>query len=65
MDKGIFNVTSAIALNRYLGNKPDFSHNIIDFLGSAEAFFELSPNERKELVRPFSELGPLGDDRVL
>lgn len=65
MDKGIFNVTSAIALNRYLGNKPDFSHNIIDFLGSAEAFFELSPKERKELVRPFSELGPLGDDRVL
>ena len=65
MDKGIFSVISAIALNRYLGNKPDFSHNIIDSLGSAEAFFELAPKERKELVRPFSELGPLGDERVL
>ncbi len=47
-------LVSAIALNAIFGNEPKFSHNLIDALGSAEAVFALSGQERLELFGPYN-----------
>ena len=54
MDKDSAPVVSAIALNTIFGNEPKFSHNLIDALGSAEAVFALSEQQRLELFGPYN-----------
>ena len=54
MDKDSAPVVSAIALNAIFGNEPKFSHNLIDALGSAEAVFALSEQQRLELFGPYN-----------
>ncbi len=53
MDNDSASLVSAIALNAIFGNEPKFSHNLIDALGSAEAVFALSAQERLELFGPY------------
>lgn len=45
---------SALALNSIFGFEPKFSHNLIDSLGSAEAVFLISDQERLELFGPYT-----------
>lgn len=47
-------LVSAIALNAIFGNEPKFSHRLITALGSAEAVFALSAQERLELFGPYN-----------
>jgi len=54
MDDKISSRVSAIALNAIFGNEPKFSHHLIDALGSAEAVFALSEQERLELFGPYN-----------
>ena len=46
---------SALALNAIFGFEPKFSHNLIDSLGSAEAVFLISDQERLELFGPYTK----------
>ncbi len=48
-------VAGAIALNAIFGNSPKFSHHLIDTLGSAEAVFALSAQERLRLFGPYND----------
>ena len=62
MDKHISPLVSALALNTLFGDEPKFSHHLIDALGSAEAVFALSAQERLELFGPHNpraaQIGP-------
>lgn len=62
MDPVISPLVSAIALNAIFGNEPKFSHRLIEALGSAEAVFALSAQERLELFGPYNaraaQIGP-------
>lgn len=58
MDKGLLSKVSAIALNDIFGYEPKFSHRIIDALGSAEAVFELSEDEKIRVFGPYSKFLP-------
>ena len=60
MDKDFLPLVSAVALNAIFGNEPKFSHRLIDALGSAEAVFALSDQERRDLFGPYNGLA----DRV-
>lgn len=65
MDKDILPKLSAIALNSIFGYDPKFSHRIIDALGSAEAVFGLSDEEKRHLFGPFCKYLPLITDESL
>ena len=52
-------VAGAIALNAIFGNSPKFSHRLIDTLGSAEAVFALSAQERLRLFGPYNDRAAL------
>jgi len=65
MDKTIFSKASAIALNTIFGYEPKFSHNIIDALGSTEAVFSLSEEEKAGLFGPFNKYPGLINDSSL
>ena len=54
MSDKISSRVSAIALNAIFGNEPKFSHHLIDALGSTEAVFALSEQERLELFGPYN-----------
>lgn len=56
MDRETLSIVSAIALNSVFGYEPKYSHNIIDALGSTEAIFALSPQERADLFGPYTRL---------
>ena len=62
MDKDLSPLVCALALNTLFGNEPKFSHHLIDTLGSAEAVFALSAQERLELFGPYNpraaQIGP-------
>ena len=62
MDKDISSLVSALALNTLFGDDPKFSHHLIDALGSAEAVFALSAQERLALFGPYNaraaQIGP-------
>ena len=54
MSDKISSRVSAIALNAIFGNEPKFSHRLIDALGSTEAVFALSGEERLKLFGPYN-----------
>ena len=54
MSDKISSRVSAIALNAIFGNEPKFSHHLIDALGSTEAVFALSEQERLELFGTYN-----------
>ena len=55
MDKDFLAKLSAVALNDIFGYEPKFSHRIIDALGSAEAVFALSEDEKRNVFGPCSK----------
>lgn len=55
MDKDIFSIVSAIALNHIFGNEPKFSHQILKRFGNAATIFKLSHSELKDLFGPYSK----------
>ncbi|MCR5351336.1 MAG: DNA-processing protein DprA [Bacteroidales bacterium] len=58
-------LVSAIALNAIFGNAPKFSHRLLDALGSADAVFRLSGQERLELFGPYNpRVGLIGPDAL-
>lgn len=59
MDKELLAKLSAVALNSIFGYEPKFSHRIIDALGSAEAVFALSEDEKRNVFGPYSKYLPL------
>lgn len=65
MDKDILPKLSAIALNSIFGYEPRFSHRIIDALGSAEAVFQLPPEEKRRIFGPCNKYLPLINDGSL
>lgn len=69
MNTDISPLVSAIALNTIFGNDPKFSHLIIDALGTAEAVFALSAQQRTELFGPYNraagQIGPAALEAAL
>ena len=62
METSVSPVVSAIALNAIFGNEPKFSHRLLEALGSAQAVFTLSAQERLALFGPCNahaaQIGP-------
>jgi len=65
MDQKELSKASAIALNRIFGFEPKFSHNLIDALGSTEAIFSLSSEDKRKLFGPFNKYLELINETVL
>lgn len=53
------------ALNRLFGFEPKTAHGLIGMTGSAGAVFNLSHEEKMELLGPFSKISPLLNDDEL
>lgn len=65
MERNYSEKTCLCALNRLLGFEPQASHRLLEAAGSASALFTLSPEDKLQLLGPFSKIAPMLDVREL
>ncbi len=65
MEKDYSEKVCICALNRLLGYEPKVSHSLIGAVGSAQALFKMTREERAAAFGPFSRISPLLEESEL